>query len=168
MLKRLPSVLHSDFVLVRTLAIECAHPPRGPSVDALFAAAGALVPYLPREEQRGLWARMKTSPCISGAGAAQRDWVALFAALGERDAQAMAPLAERLLRGSEGAEAGRRDYLLSTAIVGRLARGERAQAAALWREFADQTISQSPNLLPRLLEAHLFPAGANPPEGVAR
>ncbi|MNC89737.1 hypothetical protein D3C83_57170 [compost metagenome] len=64
-------------------------------------------------------------------------------------------VAERLLRGPEGAVAGRREHLLGAAIVGRLARGEREQAAVLWKEFADRTISQAPNLMPRLLEAHL-------------
>jgi hypothetical protein len=161
-LERVPAVLHSDFSLVRLLSIECAQPRRVASTDALFATAGALVPYLSRDEQRALWARLKSSPCASRMEGAQRDWIALFAAVGERDAQAMAQIAERLLRSSGGDDAGRKEYLVGAAVAGRLARGERGQAAALWGEFADRTITQSPNLMPRLLEAHLAAGNVKP------
>ena len=125
---------------------------RGLTVDQLFEVAGAMIPFLTRDELRPVWDKLGKSPCAARLGEPQRIWVDLFAAIGERDAERMARLAEPLLR-QDGA---RKDFLLGAAITGRLALGERDQALALWREFADGMVSAPSNMLPELLRGHLF------------
>ncbi len=162
-LARIPVEIRSDVELVRLLAIDCARPRRAVSVDLLFTVAGAMVPFLTREELRPVWEKFTASPCSERLDEPQRAWVALFAAVSARDADRMARLAEALLGRNDASDAARKDYLLAAAITGRLARGERDQALALWREFAAQAVSNRRNMLPDLLRGHLFARPAADP-----
>ena len=158
-LAKVPAALHGDFELTRLLAIECVHPRRTVSMDQLHAVAGALIPHLSRDEMSAIWQKLKGAPCYARLGEPERAWIALYIAVSERNAADMARLGEGLLR-RDGAP--RRDYLLGAAIVGRLALGERDQAAKLWREFAGRMVSDQSNMLPELLRGHLY---APPPRG---
>jgi hypothetical protein len=151
-LAQISEELRGDLELVRLLAIECLHPRRTVSVDQLFAVASTLVPFLTSGELRAVWDKLKAASCAPRLGEPQRTWVALITAVGERDAAKMAELAEKLLR--QGA--GHSDYLLGAAVTGRLALNERKQAVALWREFAEKTVSSQNDTLPDLLRGHLF------------
>jgi predicted membrane-bound spermidine synthase len=151
-IEKVPLVIRSDVQLARLLAIECAGPQQALSVQPLFEIGNAMVPFLGHEELAAVWRAFGASPCAGELPPAQRDWLALFAAVGARDAGRMAELAEILL-GREGAH---RDYLLEVAITARLARNERDRALALWREFDGRTGSASDNILPRFLKSHLF------------
>lgn len=161
-LDRVPLGSRSVVQLVRMLAIECADARNAVSVDQLYEIAIALVPFLTPDELRGVWDKLKTSPCAARLGEPQRTWLALFAAVSGRDAGNMVRLAETLL----GQDAARKDYLVGAAITGHLALDERDMAIALWKEFAGR-ISSSPNdMLPDLLRGHLFshpPANAMGP-----
>ena len=160
-LEQVPRSLRSEFELVRVLALECAHPGHTASLAQLFTVADALLPYLTPDEASTLWNRLRSAPCYARLDESRRDWVSLFAAIGERNAAGMARQAEAMLR-RDGA--ARRDYLLATAVIGRLSGGERDRAAALWRKYAKGAVSDRLNVLPDLLEGHLFPApGARRP-----
>jgi len=93
-----------------------------------------------------------TSSCAARLGEPQRTWLALFAAVSERDAGKMVQVAERLLR----QDAARKDYLLGAAITGHLALDEHDTAIRLWKEFAGSTTSAPNNVLLDLLRGHLF------------
>lgn len=151
-LARIPAARRANFELVRLLAIECVDPRRVVTVDQLFAVAGVMTPVLTRDEIAAPWNKIMMAPCASRLGAPQRSWLALFAAIGARDADTMARLAERLL----GEDAVYQDYLLGAAVTARLARGERDHAVALWDQFAPRVTSVSSNMLPDLLRGHLF------------
>lgn len=149
-LAEVPLIIRSDVRLVRLLGIECAASRQSLSVEHLFEVANATVPFLTREELAGVWDKLGTSPCARRLPGPLRDWIGLFAAVGARDAGRMAELAEKLL----GQEAERRDYLLEVAIAARLARGERAQALALWRELEGK-MQNGNQVLSRFLHSHL-------------
>jgi hypothetical protein len=146
--------------LVRLLSIECAHPTRTASLGQFFAVADALVPYLTPKEAGTLWDRLKAAPCFAKLDDSRRDWVSLFATISERNAAGMARQAEAMLV-KDGA--ARRDYLLAVAVIGRLTAGERDRAVALWRQHAKGVSSDRLNVLPELLEGHLFPVTASHP-----
>ena len=151
-LDRVPLMSRSDVQLVRMLAIECANSRSAVSADQLYEIAIALVPFLTRDELRGVWDKLKTSPCAARLGEPQRTWLALFAAVSERDAGNMVQVAEKLLR----QDAARKDYLLGAAITGHLALYEHDKAIRLWTEFAGSITSSPNNMLPDLLRGHLF------------
>jgi spermidine synthase len=157
-LERIPAVVRSDLQLARLLAIDCASPRGLVSADQLYEIAAVLVPVLTREELRPVLDRIRNAPCAARMGDAQRNWLALVTAVGERDAKKMAELGESLLRQGSG----RRDYLLGAAITGRLALGEGDRAAVLWREFAEGMVSSPSDPLPDFLRGHLGPNLAAP------
>jgi spermidine synthase len=164
-LAQAPASLRSDLELVRLLALECPRGGGAVPIDRLFDVAAAMAPYLARDELRPVWDKFRTSPCFSRLGEPQRRWVALFAAVSERDAAKMAELAEMLLERNDASDAPRKDYLLAAAIIGRLTLGERERASALWRKFAGQVVSQRRNMLPDLLRGHMLAAGSGGAEG---
>ncbi len=151
-LVRVPLISRSNAQLVRMLAIECANSRNAVSADQLYEIAVALVPFLTRDELRGVWDKLQTSPCAARLGEPQRTWLALFAAVSERDAGSMVQLAEKLLR----QDAARKDFLLGAAITGHLALDEHDKAIKLWKEFAGSITSSPNNMLHDLLRGHLF------------
>ncbi|HXF67793.1 MAG TPA: hypothetical protein VNK67_13995 [Burkholderiales bacterium] len=152
-LAQVPLIIRSDVRLVRLLGIECADSRQALSIEHLFEVANATVPFLTREELASVWDRLRASPCAGRLPGPLREWIRLFAAVSARDTDRMAQLAEKLL-GQDGA---RRDYLLEVAITARLARNERAQALALWREL-DGKMENADPMLPRFLRSHLMAA----------
>jgi spermidine synthase len=164
-LAQVPAPLRSDLELVRLLALECTRGGRAVTIDRLFDVAAAMVPFLTADELRPVWDKFRASPCFSRLGEPQRRWIALFAAVGERDAAKMTELAEMLLERNDAADAARKDYLLAAAIIGRLTLGERERASSLWRKFAGQVVSQRRNMLPDLLRGHMFTSGQGGAEG---
>lgn len=153
---RIPGTVRSDAQLARLLAIECASAPGDAALDALFNIADAMLPFLTREELGPVWNRIGSSPCAARIGDGLRAWAALFAAVGTRDPGEMARRAEGLLRHGDARANARRDYLLTVAIAGRLARNELDAAMGLWREFAQDGASAPSHLLPGFLRSHLF------------
>jgi spermidine synthase len=164
-LAQVPASLRSDLQLVRLLATECPRGGASVPLDRLFDVASAMVPFLGAEELRPVWDKLRGSPCFSRLGEPQQRWIALFAAISERDAAGMAELAETLLQRNDASDAARKDYLLAAAVTGRLALGERDRARALWGKFAGQVVSQRDNMLPDLLRGHLSASGSDSPEG---
>jgi spermidine synthase len=154
-LQQVPQVLRSDFELTRVLGIECAHRQRTVTVDQLAAVGGALVPFLTGAEQAPVWQRLEKSPCFARMGKTEREWLRLLQAVGNRDTQGMARIAEGLLGVNEPAVFGRRDFLVATAITGHLA-GDLHRAVAMWREFAPKVVSNRSDMLPELLRGHIF------------
>jgi hypothetical protein len=165
-LDQVPLASRSNAQMVRMLAIECVSSLSAVSVDQLYEVAMALLPFLSREELRRVWDKLKVSPCAARLGESQRTWLALFAAVSERDAGNMVRLAESLLK----QDAARKDYLLGAAVTGHLALDEHEKAVALWQEFAGKVTSPPNDVLPELLRGHLFsrqPAGTSRQTGNA-
>jgi predicted membrane-bound spermidine synthase len=128
---------HADEArLVRLLLIDCARPERAAEAsEPLFRIAGAIAPALAPDELRPLWERIRRTPCHARTAKADLEWLALYAAVSERDAARMAQLAQAMLEGgAAGASRRQRGYLLGAAVTGLLARGDRARAAELLRQ----------------------------------
>jgi spermidine synthase len=152
----------NEFELTRLLGVECVQPRRTVSAEQVHTVADALIPYLTRDEIRAVWRKLIDAPCFSRLSETDRQWVALYAAVGERNAAEMVRLGELLLRSNETA---RRDYALSAAMIGHLALGHQDRATATWREFAGGMVSHKQNMLPELVRGHLlYPSeGGMPP-----
>lgn len=151
-LAQVGTALRSDFELTRLLAIDCVQSSRAVTGDQLHVLADTLIPYLTREEVKGVWRKLKNAPCYSRLSELDRQWVALYAAVGERNAAEMARLGELLLQRND---ATRKDYALSAWIIGLLVRGEQDRAVSLWREYSGKVGSNQSNMLPELIRGHL-------------
>jgi hypothetical protein len=120
-------------------------------------AVGASSPYLEREEVGKVLERLRASPCARSLDEVGRRRLALLEAINARDASAMADHATFLLANTRGSDRERTQYFVS-ALTGELARGHRAEAAAVARQFAPSLSARERNrLIVRLVLAHAQP-----------
>ena len=91
----------------------------------------------------------------------QRRWLALFAAVAERDAGRMADLAGAML--AEQKQLGRdaREYLVVAGMTGHIAAARQPEAKKLWTEQVSELRNPNAPLL-RLLRCHAERATAQP------
>src|SRR5207248_860722 len=130
-------------------------------LHALYQIAQAVGPLLGAEDSLAVWERLERAPCAPALAPGQRAWIALFKAVGRRDAAAMAAGAEVLLAVPSDLPRGHRQYLMAAGMAGYLAQGERAKAAALWARYPGDiegadTADAAHDLTLRLLAAHAF------------
>ena len=89
--------------------------------DAMIATAGLLSVYLSPQASDAVWTRVQSAPCYRSLDAATRDWIALFRAVGERDAQNTARLAQKLLDSEDKPALGDLEYLYGAAMTALIA-----------------------------------------------
>jgi len=152
-----PRDLQKDLELVKLRLIECREPR---DLDAwlhgALRVAKALNPYLAADDVGAVWARITRSPCHAGLHEFQRRWLALFQAVGARDAARMAELSSQLLATQDELGSDARDYLLLAALAGYVASGDKAKALATWNSHSGKVRVSRPAF--RLLRCHADPA----------
>jgi hypothetical protein len=89
----------------------------------------------------------------------QRDWIALFRAVGAREPRAMAELAAALLDSTPDLHADGREYLLMAGMAGAIAAGQRERAVALWTAH-EGSLARAGLPAFRLLRCHAQPGDA--------
>ncbi|MBM3345155.1 MAG: spermidine synthase [Betaproteobacteria bacterium] len=150
----IPRTLQKDLEITRLRLLECREPERFDIwFHSLYQVARMVNPLLSRDAGRELWARIARSPCLAGLETQQRRWIELFAAVGRRDAAAMARLAEALLPERSDLPAGHRQYLVAAGMSGYLADGQHGKALAMWNRHAAE-VHDPADLTLRLLHAH--------------
>jgi hypothetical protein len=156
----IPRQLQKDLELARTRLIECRDPEKYDIwLHALYQIARQVNPVLGADDAQALWERLEHAPCAQSLAPAQRAWIAMFKAVGRRDAAAMASGAESLLAVPGDLPSGHRQYLMAAGMAGYLAQGRRDQAAALWSRYPREVSQPSDggdDLTLRLLAAHAF------------
>jgi len=152
-----PKELQKDLELVKLRLIECRDP-RELDVWLLSAirVAKALNPYLAPDDVGAVWARIMGSPCYRQLEDFQRRWLALFQAVGARNAPRMAELATPLVASSEPLIAEAREYVLLAALAGYVASGDKAKALELWKAYGAGSRASRPAF--RLLRCHAEPS----------
>ena len=96
-------------------------------------------------------ARIAASPCHASLYEFQRRWLALFQAVGARNAPRMAELASQLLATQNELGADAREYLVLAALAGHLASGDKVKALEAWGIYGP-TVRPRPVF--RLLRCH--------------
>src|SRR5262249_3185413 len=93
-----PTWLQKDLELVKMRLFECR---QARELDvwlhSALRVAQVINPYLSRDDLNAVWPSLMVSRCYTGLNALQRRWIALWRAVGARDAAGMATLAEELL-----------------------------------------------------------------------
>jgi spermidine synthase len=152
-LAQVPPRISGDAELLRLSAIECVGSRNVPE-EAMYIVAAASASFLAPQEARSVWQKINGAHCASRYTEADRAWIALFAAVSERDAQGMAELGEAIFRKHNPSSPERRRYALGAAMIGHLTLGRRAVAESLWHDFKHE-FSNSTDMLPALLHSHL-------------
>lgn len=158
-LRRVSAGMRRDVGLSRSrLEQPCAGPAEAQQwLQSLFTVAAVVNTGLPSSASNAIWKQVESSPCH--ANPQVRGWVALFSAVGARDATAMAAAAERILSHAGGVPPHWRGYALAAAMAGHIARGKDGRASELWNRLGPDLVSGSETqgreeLLFRLLRAH--------------
>ncbi len=145
---------------------------RSPSTDPnrrfhLFNAGMRAFPFLSPADAAPIWRRLESEPGASSLSPVERDYVALFKAMGARDAASMKTAAARLLETES--DPPRMRYLLAAALLGNVADGTPEEAARLWaRHPGAIPISGELGVVFQALYAHLPSADAAPALGPMR
>jgi len=148
-----PRELQKDLELVKLRLIECREP-RELDVwtHSALRVAKALNPYLSPDDLAPVWTRIMGSACYGALDEFQSRWLALFQAVGARNAARMAELAVPLMATERPLVADAREYLLLAAMSGYVAGGEKAKALELWKTYGEGSRAARPAF--RLLRCH--------------
>jgi hypothetical protein len=148
-----PHELQQDLELVKLRLVECREPRE---LDAwtrsVLRVAKALNPYLAADDLAPVWARIMGSACYEQLDEFQRRWIALFQAVGARNAARMAELATPLMATERPLVADAREYLLLAAMTGLVASAQNAKALELWNKYGEGARAARPAF--RLLRCH--------------
>jgi SAM-dependent methyltransferase len=161
----MPRALQKDIELASLRALDCWDPARHDVwLHSLFQVAIAVNPFLAPEESGAIWQRFETAGCYGSLPEPYKLWIALFKAVGARDAAKMASLAERLFVTPSDLPAESRRYLLTAAMTGYLAQGKSREAVQAWERYAPQiSRDERSQLMLRLLYAKAS-GGKAPPD----
>ncbi|HEX6155862.1 MAG TPA: hypothetical protein VFZ54_07555, partial [Burkholderiales bacterium] len=147
-----------DLELVKLRLLECREPRELDIwLHSAIRVAKATNPYLAPDDVGAVWARMVGSACYPYLQDYQRRWLALFQAVGARNAGRMAEIAASLLGEQQTLVSDAREYLLLAALTGYVASGARPKALELWGSYSPSVRVTRPAF--RLLRCHADPAG---------
>ncbi len=132
-------------------------------VQSLFQVARTVNSALDAAEADAIWSRFEGSPCFRRLEPDDRAWVALFRAVGRRDAAAMATHADGLLAQGRELTSTHKQFLLRASLAGNIARGELDRAQAAWDRHSPDAARVGLDLDLRLLRAYLAVAKAAAP-----
>ena len=157
-LNRMPPALRGDTQLARQ-RLNCSGPAEGQQwMQSLYAIAAVINPASRPGDVRQFWNRIGSSPCFQTLPPMGKAWLSLFAAVGARDGDRMAAIAEDILPQSSNLPASWRGYVLTAAMAGNAAGGDWGALSTLWAQYGadipDRPETIGERLLFRLLRAH--------------
>lgn len=101
-------------------------------MDALHSLALSTLAYVDAETAEKLLASAIPAACAESAASPNREWFALYRAVGARDTAGMAAAATRLLEKSAAMTPEQHEYALVAGMLGFAASGKPEQGAQLW------------------------------------
>ncbi len=125
------------------------------SVGSLFAVSIAMTPYLTSSELDAIWRTLERKSCTASLSPPILQIIDLFKAIGHRNAGLMSATAIKLLEESGTmTPPSTIKYLVAAAMLGSVARGDRATACKLWAKYKTSMFDQNkPDLFFQLLVA---------------
>jgi predicted membrane-bound spermidine synthase len=165
----IPAQLQKDLELVRMRALDCVDPDKYDVwLRSLAEVAKILNSGLPPAEASAVWAAFATAPCSRMMSASDRDLLALFSAVGARDADGMARYASRVLAGGAEMSSATKQYALASGMAGSLVANRPAEAVALWQKHAPEALRSGFDMNLRLLYAYAHAAAGAVPAAARR
>src|SRR5258706_2991219 len=150
--------LQKDLELMKLRLLECREPRElDVWLNSALRVAKMLNPFLAPDDAGAVWLRIERSPCFGDLRDFQRRWLALFRAVGGRDAARMAEFGSQLLGSDLSMGSDAREYLLMAAMAGYIADRRPAQALELWRAHSGKIPRAAATPAFRLLRCHAEP-----------
>ena len=154
----IPTPLQKDLEVVKLRLLECRDAREFDVwLHSLLRVAKLVNPSLPPAEAGAIWSRIAGAPCVPGLHEFQRQWIALFQAVGSRDARTMAQIAPVLLDSTPELHGDGREYLLLAGMSGAIASGRHGLALELWERHAANLAQDAGQPAFRLLRCHAQP-----------
>ena len=121
---------------------------------ALYNVLVRMAPYLRPQELESVWNRLESSPCAGSLTLPERNWIALFKAIGRQDAGAMVSGARTILESRQRMPVEVVQFVVASSMLGSLTLGDRQEAFRLWSAYGPKLFSDGrPSLLYRILVA---------------
>jgi len=128
----------------------------------IFHTGASTMAYLCPADCAAIWKALESGPDTQTLSPMERQYAALFQAIGRRDARGMSESARVILETEKDSTVGRFRYILAVGMIGDLAQGNEAAAARLWAQHrAVAFASGQPDLLFRYLVAKSVGNGRN-------
>jgi hypothetical protein len=125
-----------------------------PGMKSLFDTFVNIIPYLRPHELDAVWKKLDSGPCARSLSTEKRNWIALFKAVGKRDARAMARAAQTILESGQQLPPNALKYVVLSGMLGHLRQDDREGSLRLWSHYQREIFgTDNPDLLPRLLAA---------------
>jgi hypothetical protein len=134
-------------------------------VQSLFQVARAVNSALEPADADAIWSRFEGAPCFKRLNRDDRTWVALFRAVGRRDAAAMATHADVLLAQGRELTSSHKQFLLRASLAGNIVTGQLDRAQGAWDKHSSDAARAGIDLDLRLLRAYLAVAMTVSPRG---
>lgn len=151
--------LEKDLEVVKMRLLDCRNPrEQDVWLHALLNVAQTLNPYLRAAEADLVWQRIAKAPCFAGLHDFQKQWIAVFRAVGERNAVRMAELGGVLLANQSQINNESREYLWLAALTGYIAAGASGEAKKVWDWYHDRLPEAARKPAFRLLRCRAAPA----------
>lgn len=126
------SLLHESVVITRAVFVDCAPVETAKALwDRVVVAAAEMNPVLSPHDAVSLWRNLADRPCAKRLPDVERMWIDLFVAVGARDADRMAEIAQKLLDIPTNTQM-QQVYLYNVALTGQLADKQFAAARSTW------------------------------------
>jgi hypothetical protein len=150
-----PIELKRQAVQFRSLFTDCRALPREYRMDVLFDTSLIIFPFLSPEESATGWHALESKNCVSSFTDTEKEWIALFKAVGQRNADAMAHYSAVLIERGGETNPVRLKYLVAANMLGNLVRGNNGEAVRIWSKYQTSLFGTSkPSFLFQLLSAN--------------
>jgi spermidine synthase len=122
--------------------------------DILFKAAAITLPNLSQPELETIWQGLESGPCGATFTATDRRYVALFSAIGRRDAPRIADTARELMQSDIVFNPMTARIITTAGMLGYLMQGKKEESFQFWTRYKSTFLdNREPDLLCRLLVA---------------
>jgi spermidine synthase len=152
---RVPPAVEKQAVEFRQIFYDCRT--ESDPIDRfglLTHTAMDLIPYLRPQELASVWEKLESGSCTGLLSSEEKNWIALFKAVGSRDAGAMVRGAKVILESGKRIEPVALRFLVASGMVGSLMQSDRGGSFRFWSSYRSILFGGGrPDLFFRMLAA---------------
>lgn len=119
----------------------------------LYNTSIMITSYLSPNDLNAVLNRLGSVPCADSLSAGEQNWIRLFKAIGDREAQTMVSMAKYILENEMLMTRTAEKYLVAAGMAGSLIQGDRQEAYNLWTTYRSDIFETEPDLLFQMLVA---------------
>jgi spermidine synthase len=132
----IPPDIQHKIVQLRRILHECrSNPYESGRSKSLLEASIYLTQYLSPFEFETFWNTLELGPCAATLSSQEKQWVALFKAVSDRDAIRMSAASRTLLESVNNLPSELLRYAVASGMLGSLVQGDKAGSYRLWSKY---------------------------------